>query len=781
MKTAKTEFKTAIFALFLIIACVMMNSCGTTQEFIFATDLTDGLVTADSAISFSASAMYGDTKCVLYVDCNGILLSEADGVYKAYLANGENKIEITAVCKDKTENRIYKITRQGDIDIQTDLIDGAIYEGESIDFAASAYKNGKKCNVEVLCNGVLLTENDGRFTAALSVGKNEIEIIAELESQTVKSTYTVTRRYESGDASEADGIKLTTDLIDGAFFAENELTFFADAYCGETKCDISVTCNGLKLSLIDGAYKTALSDGENIIEIFAFHGEKTLKKQFAINHGAVFAFITDIEAAPIVDDMLCFDAKALFNGEKCNFEIALGGKKLAADANGTYKAFLANGINTFVFTARSKDNIETKRYEIEYHGFEIVTDLESKDVLQSEMTFRIAAKYGDEKCKAEVYFGDEAIYPTNSRYDLTLRSGENRIVVVLKSENATKKYEYIVRYIDSAPTLSVSVTDSKTYRGSVFSFDVTARDGIDAKLAKDRISFEIDKNADDGVDSFAKTNGVSVVWDDSVMTSYRINFKSKSLGIDPGKPFLLKITADDGLGRQTSKVFRMTYVPANNGEKIGEIVFAIEGFSIECGYFAEPVRLDIYEGVRFSKTLTDFITAKGWTYQYTGTIDSGFYLACITGLDLTGNRIADGVWDFVKDRGYQRTIRTGASLGEFDYGSGSGWMYSVNGVYKNYGFADYYPQDGDCVRVQFTVILGEDLGGGGALGGGSTGSILDDAPDYAEIMWLLADIKADADADMKVYDEVLAAVSEWNISQKTMDELIYKLKKNYKT
>ena len=45
-------------------------------------------------------------------------------------------------------------------------------------------------------------------------------------------------------------------------------------------------------------------------------------------------------------------------------------------------------------------------------------------------------------------------------------------------------------------------------------------------------------------------------------------------------------------------------------------------------------------------------------------------------------------------------------------------MYSVNGVFPNVGFADYYIQDGDVMRVQFTLAYGADIGGSSSLGGG---------------------------------------------------------------
>lgn len=50
------------------------------------------------------------------------------------------------------------------------------------------------------------------------------------------------------------------------------------------------------------------------------------------------------------------------------------------------------------------------------------------------------------------------------------------------------------------------------------------------------------------------------------------------------------------------------------------------------------------------------------------------------------------------------------NLYEFDCGSGSGWMYSVNGVFPSCGCSDYYPKKGDVIRWYYTVNMGKDLG-----------------------------------------------------------------------
>lgn len=57
------------------------------------------------------------------------------------------------------------------------------------------------------------------------------------------------------------------------------------------------------------------------------------------------------------------------------------------------------------------------------------------------------------------------------------------------------------------------------------------------------------------------------------------------------------------------------------------------------------------------------------------------------------------------------------NLYEFDCGSGSGWMYRVNGWYPNYGCSRYVLSDGDVIEWRYTCNLGADIGGSGAIGG----------------------------------------------------------------
>lgn len=56
------------------------------------------------------------------------------------------------------------------------------------------------------------------------------------------------------------------------------------------------------------------------------------------------------------------------------------------------------------------------------------------------------------------------------------------------------------------------------------------------------------------------------------------------------------------------------------------------------------------------------------------------------------------------------------NLYAFDAGALSGWMYSVNGTFPNYGCSQYTVQRGDVIEWHYTCDLGADLDAEGASG-----------------------------------------------------------------
>ena len=74
----------------------------------------------------------------------------------------------------------------------------------------------------------------------------------------------------------------------------------------------------------------------------------------------------------------------------------------------------------------------------------------------------------------------------------------------------------------------------------------------------------------------------------------------------------------------------------------------------------------------------------------------------------------EAAWTPIYNSAYIEGIH---NLYEFDCGALSGWMYAVNDWYPNYGCSRYQLKDGDVVQWRYTCDLGNDVGGGYAVGG----------------------------------------------------------------
>ena len=147
----------------------------------------------------------------------------------------------------------------------------------------------------------------------------------------------------------------------------------------------------------------------------------------------------------------------------------------------------------------------------------------------------------------------------------------------------------------------------------------------------------------------------------------------------------------------------------------GRITISLEAGTIGIPYLIKPKEIDVESGISLSHVLDEYLRSEGFTYTYTGNLDDGFYLAKIHKKNLIkGYKIpADLASKIKKDELLfdENGFESLDDLGEIDFCQGSGWMYSINGLYSSYGFNKAYVQDGDTVRIRFTLAYGKDIGG----------------------------------------------------------------------
>ena len=333
--------------------------------------------------------------------------------------------------------------------------------------------------------------------------------------------------------------------------------------------------------------------------------------------------------------------------------------------------------------------------------------------------------------------------------------GQQTITVTFGQLTAT----FAVTVREDIVTLETTLEDGITQRNSRMTFDVFAKDGDGNKLPANEVTVLL--NGDP----------VSVNWDDDTKTSYTLHFTKEG-----ENTIVVK-------AHKASLTYTITYVKAEPGDVVGKAVFTVEALSLGGGYIIEPCYVDIIEGENAAQALARLLEEKGFTYDNTGSLESGFYLSHIQGdaladIDPSGDSIPAVLQEKLEEKGFTVSERTDPeSLGEFDYTSGSGWMYCLKNVFPNVGFADSYLSEGDVVRVQFTVAYGSDIGGGFAMGSGDSAGYFDMANKDA-LTRRVAAINAEIEANpyyleqnclTKAYDAAMDVLTTLYVSQADVD------------
>lgn len=185
----------------------------------------------------------------------------------------------------------------------------------------------------------------------------------------------------------------------------------------------------------------------------------------------------------------------------------------------------------------------------------------------------------------------------------------------------------------------------------------------------------------------------------------------------------VKITVWDYEDRYVWNEYILNCTTVADGEKTGSITLSVEASTIGLDDLISPRSVDIYQGLNLAGTAAQFLQDNGYEFANAGTLWDGFYLQYIIRSGITnGWLIPSDLEDAINEDGVMWTNEVSAdSLGEFDFTAQSGWIYSVNGQYPNFGMSECYPKDGDVVRIRFTLATGRDIGGGYVNGGGNYG------------------------------------------------------------
>lgn len=478
--------------------------------------------------------------------------------------------------------------------------------------------------------------------------------------------------------------------------------------------EMNVTLNGKQLNDFTG--EITLIEGTNDIQFQVTYKQSDNKLlrvsqsyRVMLNSDDII-IMTNLKDQTVIEETLTFTATAAQGGKDAKLKVFSNHQELKPLAGNAYTVTLAEGKNTIQLTAQLHGKKAEQTYTVIYEKEKIVislkTDLKDQQANGADFSFYAKATAKEVVVPLHITVNDQLVKSSDStNYHVQLINGTNIVKVVGNYQDEQLERQYTITYNDpnenenpqvdpDAPKL---VTDLKS--GSKVKGDIKTINVWPVTASGERIR---------GKNVQVQVNGENIpfTWDDSVKTSYKLTLRTGQNTVT------IKVWDDEG--RTVTETFTVTSVaPAEDGV-IGQVTISLEASVLGIPYLIKPTKMDIRQGQRGSYILDQLLRTNGFTYGKTGNLDSSFYLRDVSKPGMLNNvAIPDDLWEVVEkvSTTSNREAYSPDSLSEFDFANGSGWMYSVNGDYPNYGFADAYFLDGDVVRVRYTLHYGKDIGG----------------------------------------------------------------------
>lgn len=203
---------------------------------------------------------------------------------------------------------------------------------------------------------------------------------------------------------------------------------------------------------------------------------------------------------------------------------------------------------------------------------------------------------------------------------------------------------------------------------------------------------------------------------------------------------------------------------------------SVERFSLGGSFIVEPTEVEFKTGETYETIIKRVLQQKGLTFEGTNG-QYGYYLRGINGVDCGKQNMPEIVKTILNDRKMYVGTATSKGLYEFDYTSGSGWMYYVNNKYVD-GMSKVIAQDGDATRVMFTLVGGADLTGVYVDSDNNPVKTYFTAGDKSELLRLMAEANkertlwAQVSGFAAAYNDAVSIMATPNATQQQINESV---------
>ena len=341
-----------------------------------------------------------------------------------------------------------------------------------------------------------------------------------------------------------------------------------------------------------------------------------------------------------------------------------------------------------------KDDLEEDAFAKEFF---------SEDALSEEMGLGPDEKI--QEIKVITAPGEETrVTASGGSFEISLSTKGTTILQISYIDGSGNRRSYIkkVQYerpegttpAEKMPVIETNLKDGATYNQKELNFDVWLTDYRGQTLSYSNMEVTCNGKAADYIGEMDRQ-------------TYSVYLKEGENKI--------QVTARDVYQYTVTRVWTLWYRTG-----AGEIIISLEAGTVGIPYLIRPQTMKAEEGESLASVVDRFLKSNGFSCRHAGTIENGFYLAAVEkkGM-LSGFSIPEDLAEKIEEDGliFDRESYAGIDeLGEFDFSQGSGWMYSINGIYSSYGLSKAYVQDGDVVRLRFTLAYGKDIGGYKAMG-----------------------------------------------------------------
>ena len=515
-------------------------------------------------------------------------------------------------------------------------------------------------------------------------------------------------------------VYFTTTILNGSTIPQNELSFQIIHKQPELRVQsTSVEVNGSEVPQFSG--RVQLANGQNSIKVTVVYVDPENRQIQVSKTYTVYVvpdelvITTDLTDRTVNQQGFAFTAYAALGSRKATLSVSVNGEQIGSDSN-RYKTTLNEGENLIVLAADGEGQHLEQRYTITVElpdNIEIITDLYDHEVDDPAFSFQASIAGGTDRASLTVVANGVTLSGDSGVYSCQLSRGNNLIrlkATDVDGKEYTQSYtisyhHYIICEADEAdetmPKMTCNISNGMEITGSLYTLQVSAQTGDGARIYGDHITVQL--------------NGRTLedMWEDEQRTGYRLELTG---GLND-----VVITVWDYEDRYTIYRYSLNCTAVDEGGMKGTATVIVDANVLSLGELIPATKVDILEGQNAVYAVAQVLESYGYEYQYSGDLKNGFYLAHLIKPGITnGWVIPEELENDIDEDGLMWTnIYHTDSLGEQDFTQGSGWMYCVNGVFPNYSLSECYLQDGDVLRLRFTLAYGKDIGGSSSSGAGS--------------------------------------------------------------